>query len=419
MCGIVGFFSKDSKIKIIDIFKIAYLNRHRGNEDGFGLIYLENGSLRIKKRLLFIEEIISGKVKIGARKDIKIKNVENVDEYYQKELDEFKEVLSKDTNLCILHHRKASSGGVSIKNTHPFSLKKNVFYIHNGSLFDYTSLKNYIFLNSEIKFKSDTDSELLSYVLEEFLESWKDENDPSIFKAASEYLDSIFFAYGLLLRYNYNSNMIDIFSSNDRSFYIYKSNNENKEKIFFMSEPIVTKTAKYDSVIHHTGGHIRLDVKNMLINNDNASIIDFTERLKHCSEILTKSTKVKLTLIKCDSCGIEKYCLGRIRLKTTENNFDIQDICPDCLMANSLRGKKKLADDWKYDFSYENKKIEYQKPTHKNSYGSSNFNHEQIPECVQSCLKIVTEGKSACHSCEKALMNIQQYGYADDENYSD
>lgn len=114
------------------------LNKEKGpgswtHGDGWGIAYLdENGEWQIKKSTKAIYE------------DSATKELKNV-----------------KTNLVILHMRKASSGGISYNNTHPFKAYDQnlgeVIFCHNGSL------KEEIKFDSEYEPIGETDSEKLFY----------------------------------------------------------------------------------------------------------------------------------------------------------------------------------------------------------------------------------------------------------------
>lgn len=114
------------------------LNKEKGlgswtHGDGWGIAYLdENGEWQIKKSATAIYE------------DSAVKELKNI-----------------KTNLLILHTRKASAGGISYKNTHPFkAYEKNlgtVVFCHNGSIGDK------IPFDSEYELVGETDSEKLFY----------------------------------------------------------------------------------------------------------------------------------------------------------------------------------------------------------------------------------------------------------------
>ena len=65
--------------------------------------------------------------------------------------------------LVMFHSRKASHGEVSYRNCHPFE-SKNYLFMHNGS-FNECSLVEAL-LGDEIKYKSETDTEVCLHFLE-------------------------------------------------------------------------------------------------------------------------------------------------------------------------------------------------------------------------------------------------------------
>jgi len=71
-------------------------------------------------------------------------------------------------NLGIGHSRWASHGGVTEKNAHPhFDCQKNIFLVHNGIIENYRELKEKLIKEGH-KFVSETDTEIISHLIEKF-----------------------------------------------------------------------------------------------------------------------------------------------------------------------------------------------------------------------------------------------------------
>ncbi len=136
MCGIVGGISERNILPIM----VEGLRRleYRGY-DSAGVAFKKSDSISIVKT--------AGRVEGLARKINLNKN---------------------STNLGIAHTRWATHGAPSEKNAHPHS-SKNIFVVHNGIIENYKELKKE--LKSEgLKFSSQTDSEVIAYLVEYFLE---------------------------------------------------------------------------------------------------------------------------------------------------------------------------------------------------------------------------------------------------------
>lgn len=83
---------------------------YRANPDGFGLLFLYNGCLYNEKGCLSTYEMLE--------------RIEKVEMF---------------TDEYIIHFRTASSGLISEENCHPFSVNKNLAFVENGNLFEYSN----------------------------------------------------------------------------------------------------------------------------------------------------------------------------------------------------------------------------------------------------------------------------------------
>ena len=79
------------------------------NPDGGGLLYKENGILKVYK------------------------NLDNLPKFLKK----YKEVIQKSS--CLVHFRVTTGGGVTVKNCHPFLVNKSLGFIHNGVISGYSN----------------------------------------------------------------------------------------------------------------------------------------------------------------------------------------------------------------------------------------------------------------------------------------
>ena len=84
------------------------INCYEGNRDGQGLIYAENGQLKIYKTL-----------------DLK----EFLNTYY--------EVRKQIKTPIVIHFRMATHGNIDLENCHPFKVNKNLAFVHNGIIANY------------------------------------------------------------------------------------------------------------------------------------------------------------------------------------------------------------------------------------------------------------------------------------------
>lgn len=93
--------TKNSRIKKKTL-KTCYHN----NPDSMGLLWVQNGKLRIFKEL------------------------DSFDTFYQRYLEVCNEV-GKESNV-VIHFRIATHGNIDIKNCHPHIINKNIGFVHNG-----------------------------------------------------------------------------------------------------------------------------------------------------------------------------------------------------------------------------------------------------------------------------------------------
>ena len=138
MCGIVGYIGKQKAMPIL----LEGLRRleYRGY-DSAGLAIMEKNKPMIFKS--------NGKV---SELENKTGNVESF------------------SGLGIAHTRWATHGKPSDKNSHPHGdCQKNIWLVHNGIIENYRELKNYLSKKGH-KFSSETDSEVVAHLIEEFNE---------------------------------------------------------------------------------------------------------------------------------------------------------------------------------------------------------------------------------------------------------
>ena len=162
MCGIVGYLgNQEAKSVLIDgLERLEY----RGY-DSAGIAIFDN-----KTHKIVLEKEVG---KISALKEgvinLKIKG-----------------------NLGIGHTRWATHGGVTKTNAHPhFDCKKKIFVVHNGIIENYKELKEKL-LKRGHKFVSQTDTEVIAHLLEEF-------SDLALEDALKRVLKMVVGSYALVL----------------------------------------------------------------------------------------------------------------------------------------------------------------------------------------------------------------------------
>ncbi len=136
MCGIVGYIGKRKAVPIL----IEGLNRleYRGY-DSAGLSVINKGKIKSFKSVGRVSEL-----------EKKIKD----------------NLLGQ---IGIAHTRWATHGKPSQKNCHPhYSCEKDIHIVHNGIIENYDELKKQLIKKGH-QFKSDTDSEVIAHLIEEFI----------------------------------------------------------------------------------------------------------------------------------------------------------------------------------------------------------------------------------------------------------
>lgn len=139
MCGVVGY--KGNNIKVINIINSLKLLEYRGY-DSAGIAFNYNNSLVVQKNEGKIEKLLS-----------------NFNGKYE-------DIVS---DLVIAHTRWATHGIPNDINAHPhLDCNKKIAVVHNGIIENYKELKERLITKGHV-FVSDTDSEVISHLIEEYL----------------------------------------------------------------------------------------------------------------------------------------------------------------------------------------------------------------------------------------------------------
>lgn len=137
MCGIVGF-TGDREAAPIVLSALGKLE-YRGYDSG-GLATVTNGRLWLKKDVGKLAEV-------------------NEKHHLDK--------LPGKTGIG--HVRWATHGGVTMENAHPhLDCQRQIAVVHNGIIENHQKLRSY--LSPRHKFTSDTDTEVISHLIEEYIE---------------------------------------------------------------------------------------------------------------------------------------------------------------------------------------------------------------------------------------------------------
>jgi glucosamine--fructose-6-phosphate aminotransferase (isomerizing) len=162
MCGIIGYIGKKEANPII-LNGLKHLE-YRGY-DSCGIALWDGNSLTIKK------------------------DVGKVDEVHSR-----LNFLEPKANLAISHTRWATHGRVTRENAHPhLSCDYSVAIVHNGIIENYQEMKNWLKKKGH-KFKSETDTEVVSHLVEEEMKKGK-----NFVEAARAAIKKLKGSYALLL----------------------------------------------------------------------------------------------------------------------------------------------------------------------------------------------------------------------------
>ena len=293
ICGIVGVITKKGKSqkhKLSEIFQYAVTNKHRGEDDGFGIMDIENE--KIRKSTFTFDEINDEELSDDRKKELKKKKEIKQTESKLKELKKYMDGV--ESKALLIHHRKSSFGSVRLCNTHPFRISKQTYYMHNGSIDGIYPLRNYLEYIGGCKFKSYTDSEVISTVFEGFWKS-KDKEFKS-YKSKLDMLSKIFWGFGVIIRVDTKKKGITIISDGARSLYLY----DYKDFFLLISEPISSLNG-FNQCLKLEEGIFSLNENGFKKRNGKVMIIT-----KELNEFLD-SGRQESHAIKCEFCDDFKY----------------------------------------------------------------------------------------------------------------
>ena len=253
MCGIVAYVGNRRAFPIL----IKGLQRleYRGYDSaGVGLIAQDHNKITVYKQ--------SGKVS-----------------------DLLDYIGEKDTNgsIGIGHTRWATHGPPNQQNSHPHDSSDNSFsLIHNGIIENYASLKSMLEQKGYI-FKSDTDSEVLMYLIEDVYNNNSEKND--LYKSIRVALNEVVGAYAIVVIDKNNSN--EFYAARKGSPLVIGIGNS---EYFVASDasPIIEYT---DKVIYLEDGEIAKLNKNekvVIKTIQNESKTPYVEKLEQSLESIEK-----------------------------------------------------------------------------------------------------------------------------------
>lgn len=283
MCGIAGIISLDSckvKSQVKHLLSVAKENEHRGKKDGLGIVLADKG--KMMKTLFSIDDIQTGKLN-----DYEVKKEEK-ETKITKDLKFWNtSILEMESNFMFLHHRKKSVGCIEVKNTHPFEISKNVYYLHNGSISGSELLGRYISVRLGSNLKSTTDTEIIAFIIEDMLKKYGN-NYAKLYKDFFE----IFYGFGVIIRVDTEKKEVLIFKDWARDLFVHVF----KEHLLVTSEPIL-QTNNHKKLLMFDSGIYQLN-SNLNIVSLDGTMIDCTQMEKNF-----RNHKEELKDVRCDSCS--------------------------------------------------------------------------------------------------------------------
>lgn len=254
MCGIIGYIGKKEALPIL----IGSLKRleYRGY-DSAGVAIFDGKKINLEKekgRILDLENKINPKKLVGS--------------------------------LGIAHTRWATHGKPSVINAHPHTdCLEKIVVVHNGIIENYKSLKEKLEKEGH-KFKSETDTEVLSHLIEEFYQG-------DLLKAVIQALRKVIGTYGIV-----------VISQNEPEKIITARNGSpiligvGDEEFFVASDA--------SAILNYTRKVIYLDDKEIAeISRDKIKIVTISE----------KSVNKKIDNLDWDQESIEKSGFPHFMLK--------------------------------------------------------------------------------------------------------
>ncbi len=180
-------------------------------------------------------------------------------------VDRLEEKLKKENNLkgeiCILHSRWATHGGVTEENAHPhFDCKKEIFVVHNGIIENYREIKKKL-EDEGHKFISETDTEVLPHLIEHFFKG-------NLEDAVRQALKLVKGTYGLAVIANKDPGKIIaarmfsplVISVNDNGGFVASDPSaivSHSKRMVFLEDGEVAVITKDDFIITDLDSHIK------------------------------------------------------------------------------------------------------------------------------------------------------------------
>ena len=240
MCGITAIMSK-KKENIINLLLESIHQLENRGYDSTGIAFIND------------------------KKEIQAYKKAMVNGYKFKDFhSETKKIVS---NVGIAHTRWATHGGVNDLNAHPhFSNNNEICVVHNGIIENYWSLKQKLLSKGYI-FYSDTDTEIISNLIEFYIDTSKYSIEETIYKVITKLQGT----YGLVIMYKHNPERLYIIRNG--SPMLIGENNNN-----------IIITSEISGFINEMNNYICLDNHDLVIVDKGGIISENTYNKKIIQE---------------------------------------------------------------------------------------------------------------------------------------
>ncbi|MEM5815113.1 MAG: glutamine--fructose-6-phosphate transaminase (isomerizing) [Candidatus Aenigmatarchaeota archaeon] len=144
MCGIIGYVGNrnGNEVAVIGLKRLEY----RGY-DSVGMGYIKDEKIMVKKDVGKVDEVV--------------KKLKFLEDY---------------SNIVVSHTRWGTHGKITKENAHPhLDCKNEIAIVHNGIIENYHEIKNLLEKKNHF-FRSETDSEVVAHLIEEFMHDDSFEN---------------------------------------------------------------------------------------------------------------------------------------------------------------------------------------------------------------------------------------------------
>jgi len=334
MCGIIAY-KGNIPISLGQTIELAYRNRHRG-EDGIGIIYEEDGKLKVIKNLYSLTELHEGKlsedlyykrVRVGSfeytckDEDVYKENQESFKKYVDK-------ISSKKSKFVYLHHRKGTYGEITLENQHPI-LINDKYYIHNGTAYGIDTVKKYLELMEGCVFNTETDTEVLAVLYNKLMDRFDGDKDKVYKEMTGMFRDG----FGILIEIDKNEN-VTIIKDFLRDIWYYG----------FKGGYLLSSEGNPNIKEYYEVGYLPEDI----IDMNNIEYIDDMENYKLAdegwNELTYNSAYYRESIGTCEICKNEKLVRSNIQCSPHPiHSGTYKKVCFNCILNWKPNTKKEIS----------------------------------------------------------------------------